>query len=76
LSDDHPLMRDAGTHVDLLPFPIKINVTEETIAFFPELRTAPAHVLPPRFPKRAFYAEELYATAIGECCRPAIVLCT
>lgn len=74
LSDDHPLMRDAGTHVDLLPFPIKINVTEETIAFFPELRTAPAHVLPPRFPKRAFYAEELYATAIGECCRPAIVL--
>ena len=74
LSDDHPLMRDAGTHVDLLPFPIKINVTEETIAFFPELRTAPAHVLRPRFPKRAFHAEELYATAIGECCRPAIVL--
>jgi hypothetical protein len=74
LSDDHPLMRDAGTHVDLLPFPIKINVTEETIAFFPELRTAPAHVLPPRFPKRAFHAEELYATSIGDCCRPAIVL--
>jgi hypothetical protein len=74
LSDDHPLFRDGGDHVELLPFPIKINVTETTIAFFPELRDAPAHVLQPRFPKRAFYAEDLYATAIGSSCRPALVL--
>lgn len=74
LSDDHPLLRDAGTHIDLLPFPIKINVTEQTVEFFPELRTAPAHVLQPRFPKRAFYAEDVYPTSIGECCRPALVL--
>ena len=25
LSDDHPLIRDAGSHVEVLPFPIKIN---------------------------------------------------
>jgi hypothetical protein len=74
LSDDHPFIRDAGTHVNLLPFPIKINVTEETIAFFPELRNASRTVLRPGFPKRAFDAEELYSTAIGECCRPALVL--
>ena len=74
LSDDHPLIRDAGDHVDLLPFPIKINVTEDTIAFFPELRNAPDHLLHPGFPKRAFYAEELYSTAIGEHCRPSLVL--
>ncbi len=74
LSDDHPLLRDAGTHIDLLPFPIQINVTEQTVEFFPELRTAPAEVLQPRFPKRAFYAEDVYPTAIGECCSPAIVL--
>ena len=74
LSDDHPLLRDAGDHVDLLPFPIKINVTEDTIAFFPELRNAPDHLLHPGFPKRAFYAEELYSTAIGEHCRPSLVL--
>lgn len=74
LSDDHPLLRDAGTHVDLLPFPIKINVTEQTVEFFPELRTAPAQVLQPRFPKRAFHAEDVYPTSIGECCRPALVL--
>jgi hypothetical protein len=74
LSDDHPLIRDAGTHVNLLPFPVKINVTEETIAFFPELRNASEAVLRPGFPKRAFDAETLYPTAIGECCRPALVL--
>ncbi len=74
LSDDHPLIRDAGTHVDLLPFPIKINVTEDTIAFFPELRNAPNHLLHTGYPKRSFYAEELYATSIGACCRPALVL--
>lgn len=74
LSDDHPLIRDAGTHVDLLPFPIKVNVTEDTVAFFPELREAPDHLLHPGFPKRAFYAEELYSTSMGECCRPAMVL--
>jgi hypothetical protein len=74
LSDDHPLIRDAGDHIDLLPFPIKINVTETTIAFFPELRNASDHLLRPGFPKRGFYAEELYQTAIGECCRPAVVL--
>jgi len=74
LSDDHPLFRDAGDHVELLPFPIKVNVTEDTIAFFPELRDAPDHLLYPRFPKRAFYAEEVYPTSIGACCRPALVL--
>lgn len=74
LSDDHPLLRDAGPHVDLLPFPIKINVTEQTVKFFPELRTAPAQVLQPRFPKRAFHAEDVYPNSIGDCCRPTLVL--
>lgn len=74
LSDDHPFIRDAGTHVNLLPFPIKINVTEETIALFPELRNVSDAVLRPGFPKRAFDAEDLYPTAVGECCRPALVL--
>ena len=74
LSDDHPLIRDAGTHVEVLPFPIKINVTDATVAFFPELREAPETVLRPWTPKRAFYAEEMYSTSVGESCQPAIVL--
>jgi hypothetical protein len=74
LSDDHPLIRDAGTHIDILPFPIKINVTKATISFFPELRNASDHVLHPGSPKRAFYAEDLYPTSVGDCCQPAMVL--
>lgn len=74
LSDDHPLIRDAGAQVELLPFPIKINVTDATVAFFPELREATEHVLRPCTPKRAFYAEDMYPMSMGESCEPAIVL--
>jgi hypothetical protein len=74
LSDDHPLIRDAGTHVDVLPFPIKINVTDATVDFFPELRQSPESILPPGTPKRAFYAEEMYLTSVGDSCQAAIVL--
>ncbi len=74
LSDDHPLIRDAGAHVEVLPFPIKINVTDATVAFFPELRKAPEHVLRPGTPKRAFFAEDMYPTSVGAPCEPAIVL--
>ena len=74
LSDDHPLIRDAVTHVEMLPFPIKIDVTEATRAFFPELRNAPDHILHPGSPKRSFHAEDLYPTSVGDTCEPAIIL--
>ena len=74
LSDDHPLLQDSGTHVEVLPFPIKINVTDATVQFFPELGAASAQVLHPGVPKRFFYAEDLYPTAVGERCQPALVL--
>ncbi len=74
LSDDHPLIRDAGAHVEVLPFPIKINVTETTIAFFPEFLDAPDHVLQPGSPKRSFHAEDIYSTSVGDCCQLGVVL--
>jgi len=74
LSDDHPLLYEAGAHVEVLPFPIKINVTDATVQFFPELREASEQVLHPGVPKRFFYAEDLYPTAVGERCQPALVL--
>ena len=74
LSDDHPLLQDSGVHVEVLPFPIKINVTDATVQFFPELREASEQVLHPGVPKRFFYAEDLYPTAVGERCQPALVL--
>ncbi|MDF0665610.1 MAG: hypothetical protein P0119_05975 [Nitrospira sp.] len=74
LSDDHPWIRDAGTHVEVLPFPIEISVTETTIAFFQELLDAPDHVLQSGSPKRSFHAENLYPNSLGDCCQPAVVL--
>jgi len=74
LSDDHPLLQDAGSHVEVLPFPIKINVTDATVQFFPELKSASEQVLHPAVPKRFFYAEDLYPTAVGARCQPALVL--
>lgn len=74
LSDDHPLLQDAGTHVDVLPFPTKVNVTQATIELFPELADVPDHVPPPGSHKWSFYAEDLYPTSLGERCRPAMVL--
>lgn len=75
LSDDHPLIQDTGTHVEVLPFPTKINVTEATIAFFPELLDLSDHVHSAGSHKRSFHAEDLYPTSMGgERCRPALVL--
>ena len=65
LSDDHPLLHDSGAHIEVLPFPIKINVTDATVQFFPELREASEQVLHPGFPKRYFYADDLYPMAVG-----------
>lgn len=74
LSDDHPFFRLSGGRVEILPYPLKINVTDQTVSFFPELRAAPPTVLHAGFPKRYFYAEELYPAPLGQSCEPAIIL--
>lgn len=74
LSDDHPFFRLNGTRVEVLPYPLKINVTDQTISFFPELRMAPSSVLHPGTPKRYFYAEDLYPGPLGTPCEPAVIL--
>ena len=74
LSDDHPLIRDNGTYVEALSFPMKIDVTEPTIQFFPELRNAPEGMLRRSLRKRYFYAEEMYQASVGARCKPAMIL--
>lgn len=74
LSDDHPFFRVTGNGVELLPYPLKINVTNQTISFFPELQNAPPSVLRAGAPKRYFYAEDLYPIPLGQSCKPAIIL--
>jgi hypothetical protein len=74
LSDDHPLIRDGGTSVQILPFPARIKATEDTIAFFPELVEAPNLVLRAGSPKRSFQAMDLYPTSVADDCQLAVVL--
>jgi hypothetical protein len=74
LSDDYPLLRDQGTHMELLAFPMKIDVTDRTIEFFPELRDAAPGILQQGVYKKNFQAEELYPAGIGSSCTPAMIL--
>ena len=74
LSDDYPLLRDRGTHMELLAFPMKIDVTDRTIEFFPELRDAAPGLLKQGIQKKYFQSEDLYAESIGRSCTPAIIM--
>jgi hypothetical protein len=74
LSDDHPILRDAGTRLELLAVPMKIDVTEQTIAFFPELREAVSGLLRQGVYKKSFYAEDLFADPLGRSCEPVMIV--
>jgi hypothetical protein len=74
LSDDYPLLRDRGTHMELLAFPMKIDVTDRTIEFFPELRNAAPGILQQGIYKKNFQAEDLYTDSIANSCTPAMIL--
>jgi len=74
LSDDYPLLRDRGTHMELLAFPMKIDVTDRTIEFFPELRDAAPGLLKQGIQKKHFQSEDLYAESIGRSCTPTMIM--
>lgn len=74
LSDDHPFVADRGGRLEVLAMPLKVDVTDHTISFFPELRNAPAGILHAGPQKRFFQVEEVYPTAIGSSCEPAVIL--
>jgi hypothetical protein len=74
LSDDHPLLRDHGTHVEMLAFPMTIEVTDRTIGFFPELRQAVPGLVRQGVYKKYFHAADFYPESIGESCAPAMML--
>lgn len=73
LSDDHPFIHETGTEVEVLAFPVKVDVTENTINLFPELREARAF-LHKGITKRYFFVEDLYPGCTGHSCIPKILL--
>ncbi|HEY6084740.1 MAG TPA: hypothetical protein VIU63_05055 [Nitrospira sp.] len=74
LSDDYPLLRERGGRLELLPFPMKIDVTDRTVDFFPELRDAAPGLLRQGICKKYFQAEDLYPDSMGTSCMPAMIL--
>ena len=74
LSDEHPILRDSGTHLELLAAPMNINVTEQTIAMFPELREALPGLLRQGTYKKSFQMEDLFFGSLGRTCQPAMIL--
>ena len=73
LSDDHPLIRENESGIELLCFPEKIDVTDRTIEFFPEIKEATGD-LGWGIQKRYFYAGEFYPNAIVDACRPSLII--
>jgi len=73
LADDHPLLRREQDGLRLLAFPEKMDVTEQTVAFFPELRDN-LDALEPGLFKRSFNTERLFPHAPVESAAPGIIL--
>jgi hypothetical protein len=73
LSDDHPFFRRNGLGLELLSFPVKVDVTPKTVQFFPELRQASEH-LHQGLQKQYFHLHDLFPSGIAESCHPAVLL--
>jgi hypothetical protein len=71
VSDDHPLLREDGRGVELLPFPARIDITADTLARFPGLRRDMLHEGARKF---GLSLQRLGPGSIGRPCRPALVL--
>ncbi len=74
LSDETPLLRDRGQHVDLLAFPTGIDVTNATVRTFPEIERSSPGILRQGAWKKSFSPEDIYPGSVGTSCRPAMVL--
>jgi hypothetical protein len=73
LSDDRPLLRE-NRPMELLAFPERVDVTEKTASFFPELRDLPVHLFKKGPLKKSFWIETAYPDSIVESCRPEVLI--
>ena len=74
LSDEHPLLWDSQAGLKVLAAPMKVDVSDQTIAFFPELRDALTGSLRQGVCKKSFHVEDVYDHAPGRSCEPAMIL--
>ncbi|MGH2404158.1 MAG: hypothetical protein ACRDGN_06780, partial [bacterium] len=76
LSDDRPFLRErrSGEVVEVLPFPDRFDVTEATIAFFPELQRWAQSSPAPGRRKRPVDPELIYPGCLGDAAVPELIL--
>lgn len=73
LSDDHPFLHVNGNGVEILAFPVKIDVTKNTVGFFPELQNAGSFLHQGPW-KKYFYVDDLYPGGTGHSSKAKILL--
>ncbi len=73
LSDDKPFLRETENGLELLAFPEMIDVTDQTITFFPELSKGTA-TIEAGYRKKRFCAETLYPGSTVDAVKPSVIL--
>jgi hypothetical protein len=74
LSDDHPLLLDGDSGIQLLAAPMKVEVTEQTVALCPELRNARPALFRQGVYKKSFHVEDIHPVSTTWRCKPAMIL--
>lgn len=74
MGDDTLFLRQTGDGVRALAFPEEIDVTDDTVRLFPELRPLLAQPKPAPWPKRQVWAEETYGVDFVPECTPAVLV--
>jgi len=74
LSDDRPFLKKNEDGFELLAFPEALDVTEQTLSFFPELRRSLNHIFNSERYKKEFSVDKVYPNAILNACCPKILL--
>jgi hypothetical protein len=73
LSDDKPFLRGNSKGIELLAFPEKLDVTDQTVSFIPELCTA-STALTPGYRKKQFHPEAIYPGSTVNAVQPDLIL--
>ncbi|MDR4495322.1 MAG: hypothetical protein AB7P17_07005 [Nitrospirales bacterium] len=74
VSDDHPLLRESQGRLELLAFEEKVDITQTSLKFFPELHAGDSKKFHQGIHKKYFYIEDFYPQGIAERCSPRLLL--
>ncbi len=74
LSDDHPLLHETNGELELLAFEEKVDITENSLKFFPEFQNGGKGKLPEGLWKRYFYIEDFYEDRFAMSCSPRLLV--